>query len=48
MENEPVTVRIKLTDTEKEEFLSSEKYDSKHCWWEFDGNELTMTYVEEV
>lgn len=48
MGNEPITVRINLTDTEKEEFLNSEKYDSKHYWWEFNGNELIITYTEEV
>lgn len=47
MGTEPVTVKIQLTDAEKEEFLNCEEYDSKNYWWEFSGNELTITYVEE-
>ena len=39
--------RKELTDAEKEEFLNCEEYDSKNYWWEFSGNELTITYVEE-
>ena len=48
MGTESVTVKIELTDTEKEEFLNCEKYDSKNYWWEFDGNALKITYTEKV
>ena len=48
MGTESVTVNIDLTDTEKEEFLNCEKYDTDHYFWEFDGNMLTISYTEEV
>lgn len=48
MGTEPVTVKIKLTDTEKEEFLNYEKYDSKNYSWEFEGNTLIISYTEET
>lgn len=48
MGTESVTVNIDLTDTEKEEFLNCEKYDSGNYYWEFDGNRLTISYAEEI
>ena len=48
MGTEPVTVKINLTDIEKDEFLNCEKYDSGNYSWEFEGNELIITYTEEV
>lgn len=48
MGTEPVTVRIKLTAEEREQFLSCDKYDSVNCVWEFDGEELIISYTEEV
>ena len=48
MGTETVTVRIKLTDEEKEKFLSCDKYDSKNYSWEFDGEWLVISYTEEV
>lgn len=45
---EPVTVRIKLTAEEREQFLSCDKYDSVNYFWEFDGEELIISYTEEV
>lgn len=48
MGTEPVTVKIKLTDTEKEEFLNYEKYDSENYSWEFEDNTLIISYTEEV
>lgn len=48
MGNEPVTVKINLTDIEKDEFLNCEKYDSNNYSWEFDEDELIISYTEEV
>ena len=48
MGTETVTVKIKLTAAEKEEFLNCEKYDSVNYFWEFDGEELIISYTEEV
>ena len=48
MGTESVTVKINLTDIEKDEFLNCEKYDSKNYWWEFDGNTLVISYTEET
>lgn len=48
MGTESVTVKIELTDTEKEEFMDSQKYDTDHYFWEFDGNMLTISYTEEI
>lgn len=46
MGTEQVTISLKLTDEEKEEFLNidwEENYD-----WEFEGNELYVIYHEEL
>ena len=48
MGTETVTVKIKLTDAEKEEFVNCEKYDSANYSWEFDGKELIISYTEEA
>ena len=48
MGTEPVTVRIKLTAEEREQFLSCDKYDSANYSWEFDGEELIISYTEEA
>lgn len=48
MGTEPVTVRIKLTEEEREQFLSCDKYDSENYSWEFEGNTLIISYTEEV
>lgn len=48
MGTETVTVKIALTDSEKNEFLNCEKYDSKNYSWEFEGNTLIISYTEEV
>lgn len=48
MGTEPVTVRIKLTAEEREQFLSCDKYDSANYSWEFDGKELIISYTEEA
>ena len=48
MGTEQVTVNLCLTDSEKEDFINCRKYDSENYAWEFDGNELTISYVEEV
>lgn len=48
MGTESVTVNIYLTDDEKEEFMDSQKYDTDHYFWEFDGNMLTVSYTEEI
>ena len=48
MGTEPVTVRIKLTAEEREQFLSCDKYDSANYSWEFDEKELIISYTEEV
>ena len=45
---EPVTVRIKLTAEEREQFLSCDKYDSENYSWEFEENALIISYTEEV
>lgn len=45
---ETVTVKINLTEKGKEEFLNCEKYDSVNYFWEFDGEELIISYTEEV
>lgn len=48
MGTEAVTVKINLTGEEKEEFLNCEKYDTDNYSWEFDGEELIISYTEEV
>lgn len=48
MGTETVTAEIHLSDEEKEMFREIEKYDSEHYFWSFDGNELTISYAEEV
>lgn len=48
MGTEPVTVRIKLTAEEREQFLSCDKYDSENYSWEFEENALIISYTEEV
>lgn len=48
MGTETVTVRIDLTAEEKEAFINCEKYDSKNYFWEFDGEELVISYTEEA
>ena len=48
MGTEPVTVRIKLTAEEREQFLSCDKYDSVNYVWEFGGEDLIISYTEEV
>ena len=48
MGTETVTVSMNLTDEEKDLFHGIDKYDSEHYFWEFDGNELTISYTEEV
>ena len=48
MRTEPVTVRIKLTEEEREQFLSCDKYDSVNYFWEFDGEELIISYTAEA
>lgn len=45
---ETVTVSMNLTDEEKDLFHGIDKYDCEHYFWEFDGNELTISYTEEV
>ena len=47
MGTEPVTVRIKLTAEEREQFLSCDKYDSANYSWEFDEKELIISYTED-
>ena len=46
MGTESITVRINLTNSEKEEFLNSKEYDSENYWWEFSGNTLEISYTE--
>lgn len=48
MGTETVTVSMNLTDEEKDLFYDIEKYDSEHYFWEFEGNELTISYTEDV
>ena len=48
MGTEPVTVRIKLTAEEREQFLSCDKYDSANYSWEFEENALIISYTEEA
>ena len=43
MGTEAVTVKIALTDSEKNEFLNCEKYDSENYFWEFDEEELVIS-----
>ena len=47
MGTESVTVVLVLTDAERQEFYDIEKYNSEHYSWEFEGNELTISYVED-
>ena len=47
MGTEAVTVKINLTGEEKEEFLNCEKYDADNYSWEFDGEELIISYTED-
>jgi len=48
MGSETVTVEIHLSNEEKEMFRDIEKYDSEHYFWEFNDNELNISYTEEV
>ena len=48
MGTESCTVTLTLTDAEKAEFLNLDDFDSNNYWWDFDGNELTITYTEEI
>ena len=48
MGTEPVTVRIKLTAEEREQFLSCDKYDSENYSLEFEENALIISYTEEA
>lgn len=48
MGTETVTVFVMMTDEEKEIFHDIDKYDSEHYFWEIDGNELIISYTEEV
>lgn len=48
MGTETVTVEIQLSDSEKDEFLNYEKYDSENYSWEFEGNILIISYAEEA
>ena len=48
MGTETVTVRIDLTAEEKEAFINCEKYDSENYFWEFDREELVISYAEEA
>lgn len=48
MGTEAVTVKVNLTNEEKEEFLNCEKYDSDNYFWELDGEELIISYTEEI
>lgn len=45
---EQVRVFIKLTDEEKETFSNIEKYDKENYSYEMDGNELYISYKEDV
>lgn len=48
MGTEQVRVTLELTDEEVKVFHSMDKYDNEHYFWEFEDNELTITYTEEV
>lgn len=48
MGTETVIVSLTLSDEEKKLFLEMDKYDSEHYFWEFEENELTISYTEEV
>lgn len=48
MGSETVSVFVDLTDEEKELFYDIDKYDGKHYSWDFDGNELCISYTEDV
>lgn len=45
---EPVTVHVKLTDAEVDEFFNSEKYFTPHYSWWFFERVLEITYVEDI
>lgn len=46
---EPTTVKLILTLDEKVTFIErvADELD-EYFWWEFDGNELTVSYIEET
>jgi len=46
---EPVSSKLILTLDEKVTFIErvADELD-EHYWWEFDGNELTVNYIEEA
>ena len=46
---EPVSSKLILTLDEKVTFIErvADELD-EHYWWEFDGNELTVNYIEEI
>lgn len=48
MGTEAVTATLTLTEEEKAVFREMDKYDSKHYFWEIEGNELHISYTEDV
>lgn len=48
MGTEEVTVSLFLTDEEKEIFYDIEEYENENYWWEFNEEELYISYSEEI
>lgn len=46
MGTETATIIIKVTESEKEEFLNLEL--NEHWWYEIEDNELTVSYTEDI
>ena len=45
---DPVTVNLRLTDTEKEEFYDSDYFDSENYYWEIENNVLLIRFTEDI
>lgn len=48
MGTENVSVTLVMTDREIDIFKVIETFDSENYTWDIDGNELNITYTEEV
>lgn len=48
MGTENVNVKVYMTDEELDIFRDMDEFDVENYWWEIEGNELNLTYTEEV
>lgn len=48
MDLEDVNISLKITDAEKKEFLKESNQLNDHYFWQFDGDELFVSYMVEI